>query len=109
MKIYLASCYSHHCNVKRIERFNKVNEAAADLMRLGHIVFSPISQGHVIADYLPAPCVEDHGFWMDWCLPFLDWADRLYVYRLPGWEDSKGVRCEIEYALDKGKPIVYID
>lgn len=109
MKIYLTTCYTHHCKVKRIERFNKVNEAAANLMAQGHVVFSPISHSHQIADHLPPEKLTDHEFWMEQYLPLLDWADKLYVLRLPGWKESKGVFTEINYAVDNDKPIIYID
>lgn len=110
MKIYLAAPYTHHCAVKRIERFNKVNEVAARLMNEGHIVFSPISHSHPIAEHLKPELLTDHDWWMNQDLSFIgEWADELHVLRLPGWNESKGVFAEINFAVDNAIPIRYID
>jgi len=38
-------------------------------------------------------------------LPFLDFAAKMVVLTLPGWEESKDIKQEIEYARDKGIPV----
>ena len=47
--IYLACPYSHTDPEIREFRFRQVNEAASRLMKMGKIVFSPISHTHPIA------------------------------------------------------------
>lgn len=36
-------------------------------------------------------------------------CDRMIVVKLDGWEESEGVNAEIEFALDQGIPIEYIE
>jgi len=38
-------------------------------------------------------------------LPFLDFADKVVVLTLPGWEKSKGIKRELEYAREKGMSV----
>lgn len=108
MRIYLAAPYSHHCHVKRVERFNAINKRAAELMAAGHVVFSPISHSHPIAEHIAPELLMDHEFWMKMDIPFVDWADELWVLQLDGWKESKGVQKEIDIATYLGKTITYL-
>ena len=49
MMIYLASPYSHPDTAVRELRFREACRAAAELIRRGHAVFSPIAHGHSIS------------------------------------------------------------
>ena len=108
MRIYLAAPYSHHCAVKRIERFDKINAKAAKLMAQGHIVFSPISHSHPVAQYLEPDLLMDHDFWMNQDLPFLENSDEVVVLMLDGWDKSRGVNTEVEMAKQLDIPVRYI-
>lgn len=104
MKIYLASPYAHPDPVVREARFHAANRAAAALMQAGHIVFSPISHSHPVAECMKgAEC--DHDFWLyqDWA--FLEWADCVVVNTIDGWMESKGIAQELQWAEDMGKPV----
>lgn len=46
MRVYLATPYSHPDPKVREARFQAVNAVAAQLMRDGHHVYSPISHAH---------------------------------------------------------------
>ena len=112
-KVYLACPYSawkedggmdHElCD----QRFQKSCEMAAVLMKLGHMVFSPISHSVPIAKYLKN--YLDHDFWLKQELPFIHWCEELWVYKLPEWDKSKEIKREIEYARKLKKPIVYVE
>ena len=104
MILYLASPYTAHHWMTEQDRYLLACEAAAALMQQGHTVFSPIAHSHGIALFLPK---HDHAFWMSQDLPFLDFTDKIVVLTLPGWEESKGIKRELEYARDKGIPIEY--
>ena len=106
MKIYLACPYSHPDPAVREARFEAVNRAAAQLMRLGHSVFSPISMTHPIAEAADLP--KGWDFWAAQDLPFLEWCDKVVVLMLPGWKESTGVDEEVRIALDMGKIVEYI-
>ena len=104
--IYLASPYSHPDQAVERQRFDAVCQAAAALMRRGLAVFSPIAHSHAIARFgLPT----DWAFWQRYDRAFLAWCDELWVLTLPGWEQSAGVRAEMEIAREMGKPVRLID
>ncbi len=104
--IYLASPYSHPDPVVRQERFDAVCQAAAQLMRRGVAVFSPISHSHGITRFgLPT----DWGFWRQYDTAFLSACRQLWVLMLPGWDTSVGVTAEIQLAGQLNKPVRYLD
>lgn len=102
MKIYLAIPYFGNEKTS----FIKANQKAAELMKSGHIVFSPISHSHPIAIQCGLP--GDYEFWAEFDYSFLEWCDELWVYCLTGWKQSKGVAAEIKIAKKLNKPIQYI-
>ena len=112
-KLYLACPYSDNDRQKREYRFERANEEALLLMQQGHIVFSPITHGHAIAQTATLEQREqvamNHNFWMEQCVSFLtEWADAIVVLCLPGWQLSRGVTMEVEIAKEKGIPVYYI-
>ena len=73
----------------------------------GYCVFSPISHSHPISEFTEADALN-HDFWLEQDLEFMEWADEVWVYMLPGWEDSKGIKRELDYAEKLGKVIKFI-
>ena len=110
MKIYLAIPYSW--NPKR--SFDIANKVAARLMSEGHVVFSPVSHSHPIADYLPGDLRTNSAWWMTQDLPLIDWADEVHIVCIGDLghlliEASKGVRAEWAHAEKTNKPIKIIE
>jgi hypothetical protein len=103
---YLASPYSHPDPEVRHQRFEAVNKAAAELMRRGHVIFSPISHSHIIARDHDLP--TDWEFWERIDLEFVKKCDELWVLKLDGWEESKGVWAEICIAKSLDLPVKFI-
>lgn len=104
-RIYLACPYSDPDPAVRRYRYMAVTAAAAaQLTKFGSLVFSPVTHSHYLAEQFG--CSQDGGFWKDWYLSFLEhWATHLYVLQLQGWEESKGVNAEIDYAERHNIPI----
>ena len=104
--IYLASPYSDPDPGVQRQRFLDACEAAAHLVRQGHLVFSPIAHSHPIALCgLP-------GDWVFWAAHNREWlarCDELWVLRLPGWSTSQGVGKEQGMARDNNQRIRYVD
>lgn len=103
---YLAGPYtSEHIHI-RDRRYHQISFVAAQLMKRGELVYSPITAcHHIAADYeLP----KDANYWLRQNLAFLSRCDRLLVLQLEGWEDSEGVQREIEFATENNIPIEYI-
>lgn len=110
MKIYLAIPYTFHPE----KSFQIANKVAADLMNKGHIVFSPISHSHIIADHLAPSLRIDQAFWMAQDLPLVEWADEVNVVCIGEYgaeliEKSQGVQSEIKHAKHHNKPIKIIE
>lgn len=105
-KIYLAVPYSHNDEKIRLERFEKVNKMAGDLMKRGYIVFSPISHSHPIA--VQNDLSLNFNFWEKFDKSFIEWCDEMFILTLDGWSSSKGVLAESQIAGMLNKPITYI-
>lgn len=110
MKIYLAIPYSWN----PAKSFEIANKISARLLSEGHVVFSPISHSHPIADYLPDELRTDSEWWMTQDLPFVDWADQVRVVCVGEMGSdliaaSKGVLRELRHAEETFKEIKVID
>lgn len=104
--IFLASPYTHSNPRIMLQRYEKARDAAAKLLRGGITVFSPIVHFHDIALLHDFP--KDAAFWENHNRPFLQLSCGLYVLTLPGWEDSIGVRREIELAHSFNLEVLYL-
>jgi nucleoside 2-deoxyribosyltransferase len=102
IKIYLACPYSDPDPRVREERTAMVDRAAAYLMSLGFIVFSPISHSHRISRHLDN-CL-DHEWWLKQDAAWLEAADELWILALHGWDKSIGVAWERGFAKNCNLP-----
>jgi len=73
----------------------------------GILVFSPISHTHPIA--LAGDLPGGWDFWKEYDFTFIEWCDELHVLMLDGWQNSTGVKEEVELARQLKKPIVYLE
>lgn len=104
--IYLACPYSHKDASVREYRFMKANQAAARLMRAGHIIYSPISHTHPIATEGKLPL--DWSYWQSVDEFYIGLCEKVVVLELNGWQKSEGVRAEINIARALNKPIEFM-
>jgi hypothetical protein len=103
--IYLASPYSHPHPAVREQRFQAACRAAAALLRVGLVVFSPIIHTHpLVAHGLPT----DWASWERIDREHLQRSDEVLVLTLAGWRESVGVQAEIRIANELGKPVGYL-
>jgi len=105
--VYLATPYSHPEAAIREMRFEEVNRVAADMMRRGEHVFSPISHTHPIA--LAGDLPKGWDFWQDYDRAILSSCYKLVVLMQDGWRESVGVQAEISIARDMGLPVEFMD
>ena len=110
VRVYLAVPYSHESDGVREFRFRKVTEAAFCLLERGYHVFSPITMGRPMTIFPSGKPMEgmirEFSFWKGQDFSFLRyWAEMLAVLPLQGWEESEGVRAEIEEARRLGLPV----
>lgn len=105
--LYLASPYSHPDREVMEDRYHAALFTVARLVRVGQIPYCPIVHFHEVARWHKLP--TDAAYWSRINVAMLRLADSLYVLRLDGWDQSVGVRAEIEFAEAYGKPIVFLD
>jgi len=103
--IYLASPYSRF-KYGTISACDTVTAKAAELMLKGHKIFCPITHSHYIEKSMPAR--QDGDWWLEQDFAVLRHCDELWVYKMPGWEDSYGVAEEIKFANKNNIEVKYI-
>lgn len=106
-KIYVASPYSHADPEVREERYLRVMEYTAFLIRQGHIAISPIVYGHEMAKRFVLP--TDAQSWEIFNYSILDDCDCLHLLKLEGWDKSLGCIGEQIHAFKTDKEIIYIN
>ncbi len=103
--IYLASPYTHVDAGVRESRFDSACLATSTLMRAGLSVYSPIVHSHPLVRYgLPI----EWEFWRAHDCEHLRRCDEVMVLTLDGWKSSRGVKAEIELAIELDLPIRYL-
>lgn len=105
--IYLAVPYSHPDPLVREQRYHAVNRLAAKLIEAGQVVFSPISMSHPIEAHMTK--IYPTEFWLKLDMMVAPLCNHLIVLKMPGWEESRGVRTEIIYFEKRGCPITYLE
>lgn len=105
--IYIASPYTNPDSEVIIENYRKVAKFSAELCSQGITAISPIVYGHTLLDFKEMP--KDWEFWKNFCLSILNRCDELWVYKMDGWDKSFGIKGEIEYAVDMGIPVKYVE
>lgn len=82
--------------------------ALEKLIRAGNTAISTVVCGHAM-ERQNRITKSDHDLWLGYDLKLLHYCDTLAVITLDGWEDSAGVKAEIDEAERLGVPIVYLD
>lgn len=101
---YLAVPYAAHVHGLSCAAYD-ADRHAAHLIRMGLVVFSPISHSHPIAR-VGGIDPRSHEIWMGQNDHFMQAASAMVAVHLPGWEDSIGMKMEREAFACMGKPVV---
>ena len=102
--IYLAAPFSHPDPEVSRRRIEEVNRYAAQLLSRGALAFSPLSHGA----QLDSPDIPD-SVWYELGLRIMESCDELWLLALDGWEDSEGVRMELERAWQLDIPVYIVN
>lgn len=104
---YLATPYSHPEEAIRQKRADAAHISAIRLKRAGIEVFSPIINNYFFSFVKDM----DTSFetWKSYDLKMIKLLDGVLVLMLAGWQESIGVRAEIEFALKNGIEVRYVD
>jgi hypothetical protein len=79
----------------------------AHLMGLGRTAVAPIVMGHAILKHM-ANMPTDFKTWRKYSYDFLMASKEVHVLMLPRWDESSGVRAEIDFAESRGMAVKYI-
>jgi nucleoside 2-deoxyribosyltransferase len=103
MLYYLAHPYSAPTPEGELENFNKVTRIAAELIKRGMNVYSPLTHTH------PIHLVEPQSWerWIELDEEFMSRCDALIL--CPGWENSRGCRHERSRFVAMGKTVIWLD
>lgn len=103
--VYIATPYSHPDPAVMERRFLEVNRFCAGLMKEGVHVYSPISHTHPIAVCGDLPRGWD--FWEQYDRIMLAACRKIIVFCQEGWLESKGVKAELEIAVELGLAVEF--
>ena len=104
--IYLACPYSDPDPAVVEARFQAANRAAAKLIAEGHVVFSPISMSHPIAEVMGNHLSEA---WYGFDEPFMANCEAMVIVTVDGWDRSRGVAAERAYFEARGRPVTLME
>lgn len=80
---------------------------AGGLMKQGVPVYSPVAHSHPIATNAKIDPFS-HDFWLPVCQPMMEAAYGILVCEMPTWEQSKGIRHEIEWFTANERPVIHL-
>ena len=104
--IYIASPYSHPDPQIRHLRFIYVNLYVAELIHRTDIIpISPIALSHPLVVLSQGKVPNTHAFWRPRNRAIITICEELWVLKLPGWDESVGIRTEVEDAYGLGIPV----
>lgn len=104
---YLATPYTRYKG--GIEQaFRDAAKLAAQLMRAGIKVYSPIAHTHPLAIHGNIDPL-DHSIWLPFDHAMMRAADVLIVAHMDGWQKSKGIAHEVAFFEECRKPIFDLD
>ena len=110
--IYLASPYSHPQEDVERDRYRLTSLATMHLISVGMNVYSPICYSHPLIETdrqlgssRDASAIRQFEFWRSYDLHMLSLSSRVLVLQLPGWDTSRGVSAEMQFALLRGIPV----
>lgn len=103
--IYLASPYSHPSAAVREARYLAARALTIEELRLGSAIFSPIVYGKDMETAI-GTAFEPWAAFND---TVIEKCDEVWVLCIEGWQQSRGIRHELEVAFRLNKTVRYLD
>jgi len=101
--IFVSSPYSTPNHVEKEERVSLTMAFVAKMLNNRIQVMSPVIYGHEIVLRHSLP--NDWTFWKDFCITHLQVTHEIYALLLRGWQDSEGMKGELQYAKENNIPV----
>lgn len=92
---YICSPYSHDDPHIRWQRWRAVVQYTGDLLKRGHLAFSPIAHSHPIA--VECGMGLDFEAWEELDTAMMERCEAMHVLQLDGWQESKGIAHELAW------------
>jgi hypothetical protein len=106
--IYVAAPYTHaDLNVVK-QRMLVFANVMAKLIADGEHPVSPL-MNHFLTDYVETSFPLTWDYWQEYSLALLKNCTEMYVITVDGWDQSTGVRAEIEMAERMLIPVTYLN
>ena len=103
MYIYVASPYTHLDPDVMADRMLEAMRYTAYLIKKGEWAYSPIVHCHDMALRYDFP--KSHTFWMGFDAAMICPCTEVHVLQLEGWEQSEGIRHELQFCSLIQKPV----
>lgn len=103
---YLASPYSKYEHGIR-QAYVEICRQAALLVRAGVKIYCPIAHTHPIAVHGEIDPLA-HEIWLPLDEPFIKNASGLIVCQMQGWQESYGIKVEMQWAKEHKLDIVFM-
>ncbi len=104
---YLATPYARYPYGRELA-FEHATRLAGALITSGVAVFCPIAHSHHIHAHVHSD-VSEHGIWLPLDEKFMERCAGVIIATMDGWMESKGVQHEYHWAIDHGKPILFLE
>lgn len=104
---YLASPYSHEDRAVMGQRYRWACQATARLFTNNVFAYSPIAHTYAV-DVIGELDASSFEKWEAFDLGMIDRLTGLLVLTIAGWDESRGVRAEMDHANATGKPIRFM-
>ncbi|MBI2790930.1 MAG: DUF1937 family protein [Gammaproteobacteria bacterium] len=105
--IYLACPYSHPDSRMVQLRYAVSAQVACQLVKEGLMIFAASMHNALLATM--AGISDQFADWKEYNHLMIERSDKLMVITMEGWEQSKGVQDQIQYAKSLNKPIEMIE
>ena len=103
--IYLASPYTHENPLVVADRHRSTMTFVAKHLLDGRFIYSPVVYAHTMAMRYSLPSSAE--WWWAFNKTMIERCNVVWVLCLAGYEHSRGVRDELDYAEVLDKPIKY--
>lgn len=101
--IFISTPYGN-CEDK-VARLKAITQYSGKLMVEGNHVICPMSMGLALAKETELPtCTE---WWLSWTINLLSRCDKMIVLCFDKWDESVGVKREIDFALNNNIEVEY--
>ena len=103
--LYLCTPYTHADPTFMEYRFQQAAAFTYHHIEQGRVIFSPIVYAHQLVELFGAP--TDALAWASFNEEMLVRASAVWVLKLDGWRESRGIAAELLFADRTGLPVAY--